>query len=79
MRYCYTEAGKAEITLELTIADLQETAHHCAGCCGRRKFKLSDPPAVAMTWPRLKNPPRKASVLLRIICCVTWRATSDGR
>jgi hypothetical protein len=24
MRYCYTEAGKAEITLELTIADLQE-------------------------------------------------------
>jgi hypothetical protein len=24
MRYCYTEAAKAEITLELTIADLQE-------------------------------------------------------
>ena len=24
MRYCYSEAGKAEITLELTIADLQE-------------------------------------------------------
>lgn len=24
MRYCYTEAGKAEITLELTFADLQE-------------------------------------------------------
>ena len=24
MRYCYTEAGKAEITLEMTVADLQE-------------------------------------------------------
>jgi phage shock protein A len=24
MRYCYTEAGKAEITLEFTIADLRE-------------------------------------------------------
>jgi hypothetical protein len=26
MRYCYTEAAKAEITLELTIADLRELA-----------------------------------------------------
>jgi hypothetical protein len=26
MRYCYTEASKAEITLELTIADLRELA-----------------------------------------------------
>jgi len=24
MRYCYTEAGKAEVTLEITVADLQE-------------------------------------------------------
>tara|TARA_R110000868_G_scaffold408297_1_gene691122 strand:+ start:596 stop:826 length:231 start_codon:yes stop_codon:yes gene_type:complete len=24
MRYCYTEAGKAEISLAMTIADLQE-------------------------------------------------------
>ena len=24
MRYCYTEAAKAEITLEMTVADLQE-------------------------------------------------------
>jgi hypothetical protein len=26
MRYCYTEAAKAEITIELTIADLRELA-----------------------------------------------------
>jgi hypothetical protein len=26
MRYCYTEAEKAEITIELTIADLQRIA-----------------------------------------------------
>jgi transcription initiation factor TFIIIB Brf1 subunit/transcription initiation factor TFIIB len=24
MRYCYTEAAKAEITLEMTVADLRE-------------------------------------------------------
>jgi uncharacterized protein YjhX (UPF0386 family) len=24
MRYCYTEAGKAELTLEMTVADFQE-------------------------------------------------------
>jgi prolyl-tRNA editing enzyme YbaK/EbsC (Cys-tRNA(Pro) deacylase) len=47
MRYCYTEAGKAEITLEMTVADLQEllAAVNSAAAC--RKFKLSDPPLVA--------------------------------
>ena len=42
MRYCYTEAGKAEITLELTIADLRElrAAVKAAAACAGSTYRI---------------------------------------
>jgi hypothetical protein len=42
MRYCYTEAGKAEITLELTIADLRElrAAVKAAAACDGSTYRI---------------------------------------
>jgi hypothetical protein len=71
MRYCYTEAGKAEITLELTIADLQELR----AIAVMPQLPTVQPIGSAgyrMTWPRRINPPLKASALSRsYICCGT--------
>ena len=42
MRYCYTEASKAEITLELTIADLCElrAAVKAAAACDGSTYRI---------------------------------------
>jgi hypothetical protein len=42
MRYCYTEAGKAEITLEMTVADLQElrAAVKAAAACDGSTYRI---------------------------------------
>jgi len=42
MRYCYTEAGKAEVTLEMTVADLQEllAAVHSAAAAENSNYRI---------------------------------------
>jgi hypothetical protein len=77
MRYCYTEAGKAEITLEMTVADLQELLAAVNSAAAAENSTIGSA-ACRVIWPRLINPLRKACVRLRIICCVNWRGISDA-
>jgi hypothetical protein len=77
MRYCYTEASKAEITLEMTVADLQElrAAVKAAAACENSTYRIRR--LSTRDLAVLINPLLKAFAgLSRIICCVNWRVSA---